>query len=45
MEVRPWAKQQGMMGNLEILLKFTHLSAVIVTASWASLKACQVLLD
>lgn len=39
----PWAEQQGMMGKLEILLEFTHLSAVIVTASRSPFKACQPL--
>lgn len=33
------------MGKLEILLEFTHLSAVIVTTSHAPFKACQLLLD
>lgn len=41
----PWAERQGMMGKLENLLEFTHLSAVIVTASCAPFKACQPPLD
>lgn len=43
--VGPWAEQEGMMGKLEMLLEFTHLSAVIVTASSAPFKACQLPLD